>query len=120
MGIFLLGFMALGVLAGLLLDALLLGVGTLVIAGIARRRRNVWPVAGAGIVIGTLLVIAAVALLPYENVRPGSDYDVLAYNLLVQSFGYTASAGIGVIAAIAAALFCPPRTDNAAGCLATT
>ena len=104
---------AVAVVIALAIDVVLVGAGVAMVAGVARRRRNVWPTATIALVIGMILTIAVVALWPYQNVRPGNDYDIAMFNMAVQGFGCTISIGVGAIVAAIAAFFCPKKTDFA-------
>jgi len=109
MGIFLMFSIAGGLIAGLLVGMLCGVVALLVVLRNQKTRSAVWPVAAGGLVIGLILAMVAVQFIPQRPVRPGSDYDIAAYNLFISIFGYTLVPAIGLVAGALATCFCPRR-----------
>lgn len=107
MGVILAAGFAVGLLAGLVVSALLGAAAAVLVvrnakvrAGAARTFWIAWPA-------GTVALLLIAHLWPYEEARPGSDYDVAARSLFLRGFGYAAS--IGGSAAVAALLTCGCR-----------
>jgi hypothetical protein len=105
-GLILFAIMAAGAVLGLGITALLGGIGIAMTAKRAKSAQNrarVWRVFAAAFVGLLCILVAIVYAYPYEQVRPGSDYEIVAKNFFLQGLGYCAAPGIaGLLAALAA------------------
>jgi Na+/proline symporter len=102
-GLILFAMMAAGAVLGLGITAVLGAMGVAMTAKRAKRHARVWRVFAAAFVALLCVLVALVYAYPYEQVRPGSDYEIAAKNLFLQGLGYCAAPGIaGLLAALAA------------------
>jgi len=107
MGIVLIAALVAGCAVGLVLTAILGGVGVTLTLKSAKDRPRVWWIFALVFAISLTLCIVAVHEYPYGVVRPGSDYDVAAKNLFLQGLGYCGSPGAAALPATLAALLTP-------------
>lgn len=114
MGVFLMAGMFAGCALGLVVAAILAGVGIIAAVKIAKSRRHVWGIFAAIFTIVLTLCILAIHGYPYGTVRPGSDYDVAMKNLFLQGFFYCASPGPAALMAALIALLAPRKAANRA------
>lgn len=99
MGLVLMAALIAGCVLGLGAAAGLGGIGIVMASRSAGGRARAWGCFAAVFLSVLLLCILAVQLFPYEAVRPGSDYDILAKNLFFQGLGYCASPGLAALLA---------------------
>lgn len=106
MGIFF-GFAAsVGMMIGLTIT-ILLGSIAFAIMQNANRRIYTRPFFTIMFAIVLLPLMLVVSYYPYEQVRPGDDYDIAMRNIFMQALGYSASFGIAALLAALAVLSCP-------------
>jgi len=99
---------AAGCVVGLIVTAILGGVGFATTAKRAKTHVHAWRYFAVASGVFLCLLIVGVYVFPYETVKPSSDYDILARNLFLQGLGYCAAPGVaGLLAAIAARLSSP-------------
>jgi len=111
MGVFLFGSLLAGLLAGLVISAILGGLTTFLLVRLQSRRQYVIPI--FFFVAGTVLTacIFGIRLFPFDWGRPGSNYDLAMSNLFWAALSYGASLGTaaGVAAIITLLIPTPAR-----------
>lgn len=107
MGLILLFVVGVGCALGLTVTATLGGIGIVITAKGAKSRDAAWRYFKVAFFVILAIALIAVNQYPYEYVRGGSDYDILASNLFLQALGYCAAPGIAGMLAAVAALWAP-------------
>ena len=111
MGLMLFGTMVVGWILGLGITAVLgsVGIGFTIKAG--KSRRGVWWGFAVVFVVILSLLVYGIRLIPFEQVRPGSDYDLAMKNGFLTGISYCACPGIAALLAGLASLLAPKKQE---------
>lgn len=86
-----------GVVAGLMVSAVLVTVTLLLTRKHVARRRHGWRTFGVGTGLLVPLLWGAVYFHPWPTVRPGGDYDIALGNLFLGGLAYAAAPGVAAV-----------------------
>jgi 4-amino-4-deoxy-L-arabinose transferase-like glycosyltransferase len=112
MGLILVAGMAAGCAVGLIITAILGGLGVVLTIKIGKSRGRVWWYFAVAFVVAVALLILGVYHYPYAPARPGSDYDTVMKNSFLQGLGYCASLGLAAFLAALATLLAPMKPKD--------
>jgi len=99
--------MAAGCAVGLIVTAILGGLGVAGTVKRAKSRVHTWWYFAVAFAVVLFLLIFVVHEYPYAQTRAGSDYDIVVKNLFLQGLGYCAAPGIAAFFATLAAMLSP-------------
>lgn len=98
-----LGFaLLIGVIAGALVSALLVGAAVILTRKAARTRAHAWRTFIVSSLLFLPILLLAVYHYPYDTGTPGSNYSILFKHFSLIGFLFTAAPGVAALLALAA------------------